>query len=62
MDEESEEELVVERQFNFLSELSTLVDYDVIDKYLYVLKNENQSKENPFLIQAATSFFKRIVN
>ena len=42
MDEdlESEEEENVERQFNFISELTVLVDYNVIDKYLLVLQNE----------------------
>jgi hypothetical protein len=29
-----EEEANVERQFNFVSELSVLVDYNVIDKYI----------------------------
>ena len=64
MDEdlESEEEANVERQFNFLSELSTLVDYNVIEKYLYVIKNDSQSKKNPFLLQACTVFFRRIIN
>jgi hypothetical protein len=34
MDEESEEEEFVERQFNFVSEISIFVDYAVISRYL----------------------------
>lgn len=45
-----------------MSELSVLVDYNVIEKYIYVLKHEEHYKKNPFLIQACSSFFKRIVN
>ena len=51
-----------ERQFNFVGELSVLVDYEVISKYIYILKHEEQYKKNPFLIQACSSFFKRIIN
>ena len=51
MDEEdSEEEANVERGFNFVSELSTLVDYDVIEKYLFLIKTDTQTKKNPFLL------------
>ena len=37
--EESEEEHCVERQFNFIGELTVLVDYDVIQKYVSVLSH-----------------------
>ena len=50
MDESDEEEENVERSFNFVSELSVLVDYDVIDKFLYVLRNEMQYANKPSLL------------
>lgn len=50
MDEESDEEENVERSFNFVSELSVLVDYDVIDKYLYVVRNVHQYTNKPLLL------------
>ena len=57
-----EEEQNIERQFNFVGELSVLVDYEVINKYIYILRHEEQYSKNPFLIQACSSFFKRIIN
>jgi hypothetical protein len=62
MYDREEEEQNIERQFNFVGELSVLVDYEVISKYIYILKHEEQYKKNPFLIQACSSFFKRIIN
>lgn len=62
MDEESDEEENVERSFNFVSELAVLVDYDVIEKYIYILKHDNQYTKKPQLIQACSSFFKRIMH
>ena len=50
MDEESDEEENVERSFNFVSELAVLVDYDVIQKYIFVLRNENQYSRKPQLV------------
>jgi hypothetical protein len=61
MDESDEEEENVERSFNFVSELSILVDYDVIDKFLYVLRNELQYANKPTLLQACSNFFRRII-
>lgn len=52
-DEESEQEENVERQFNFVSELSVLVDYDVIAKYLFAIQNERLHEDKPFLIKAS---------
>lgn len=52
-DDESEQEENVERQFNFVSELSVLVDYDVINKYMFAIQNERLHKEKPFLIKAS---------
>jgi len=37
--EEREEEHCVERQFNFIGELTVFVDYDVIQKYVSVLSH-----------------------
>ena len=61
-DSEPEEETNVERQFNFVSELSVLVDYNVIDKYISVLKSDDNYSKNPFLVKACTTFFRRIIN
>ena len=51
-DEFEEEELPdeyenQERQFNFAQELSELVKYQVVDKYLMIIKDENHYKKNP---------------
>jgi hypothetical protein len=32
--DDDEEERFVERQFNFISEISIFVDYDIVSKYL----------------------------
>lgn len=50
MDEPSDEEENVERSFNFVSELSVLVDYDVISKFVYILQHESQYSKKPKLI------------
>ena len=60
-EEESDNEENVERTFNFVAELSRLVDYDVIERYVYILKNTNIYQKQPILLKALTSFFKRIV-
>ena len=39
-EEDLEDEENVERTFNFVSELSVLVDYDVIQKYVSILRNK----------------------
>ena len=39
-----------------------LVDYNVIDKYIFVLRNKDLYSKNPFLIKAVNVFFKRIIN
>jgi hypothetical protein len=59
---EGDDEENVERTFNFVSELSRLVDYEVIEKYAYLLKNEAIFKNKPLLLRACTSFFKRIIS
>lgn len=59
---ESENEENVERAFNFVNELCRLVDYDVIDKYLFILKSPQIYAQRPVVIKACTSFFKRVVS
>lgn len=60
MNEESDEETFVQRQFNFVSEISIFVDYAVISKYLEVIRKKDY-KKNPLLLQGVTSMFKRIM-
>ena len=55
------EEKFVERQFNFISEISIFVDYTIISKYLMIVKNKDY-KKNPVLLQAVISMMKRITN
>jgi hypothetical protein len=56
--DEEEEHQLVERKFNFLSELTKLVDYDVVRKYMIVIRDKDY-KKNPQLLPAVTSMFKR---
>ena len=61
MDEESEREEAVERQFNFVAEIALLVDYRVIAQYVSTINpNSNLSKDHEIL-QMTASFFRRIV-
>lgn len=55
------EEKFVERQFNFVSEISIFVDYSIVSKYLMVIKNKDY-KKNPILLQGIISMIKRIAN
>jgi hypothetical protein len=55
------EEKFVERQFNFVSEISIFVDYSIVSKYLMVIKNKDY-KKNPILLQGIISMIKRITN
>jgi len=41
MEESDDEETNVERQFNFVSEISIFVDYTVISKYLLIIKDKH---------------------
>ena len=50
-----------ERQFNFLADFSVLLEYEVVEKYLMVIKDESQHTKNPFLLKACSVFFKRVV-
>lgn len=58
-DEEFSEEYQ-ERVFNFISEISILVDYQVIQRYLQLLKGRAYTKHT-FLLPAITSFFTRVI-
>lgn len=51
-DDEDEHKLV-ERKFNFLAEISSLIDYDIISKYLLVIRDKDY-KKNPQLLPAIT--------
>jgi len=48
------------RIFHFVSEISILVDYQVIARYLQLLKGRTYMK-HPFLLPAINTFFKRII-
>ena len=61
-DDDLTDEENVERTFNFVSELSVLVDYDVISKYAFLLKHESIYSKRPLLMKACSSFFKRIIS
>jgi hypothetical protein len=61
-EEDLEDEENVERTFNFVSELSVLVDYEVIQKYISVLKMKDSYEKKPLLIKAVTTFFRRIIS
>lgn len=60
--DQSEDEENVERTFNFVVELSRLVDYDVIEKYIYMLSEAGMYRHRPVLVKACASFFKRIIS
>lgn len=55
-----DEDQTVERQFNFIAELSVLVDYEVISKYLLACRHHKLSKQ-PEILMMTSSFFKRVV-
>jgi hypothetical protein len=48
-DESDTEEKYQERQFNFIGEISTLVDYNVVSKYMNILRDKDY-QENPLLL------------
>ncbi|CDW80133.1 UNKNOWN [Stylonychia lemnae] len=60
-DEDDGQSRYVERKLNFAAEISLLVDYDTLSKYVMVLRDKDYQK-NPQLLQAITSWFKRIVH
>jgi hypothetical protein len=49
-----------ERNFNYVSEISILVDYNVISRYMSVLRLREYSKHK-FLLPAIVNFMKRVV-
>lgn len=59
-DDETSEKFI-ERQFNFVSEISVFVDYAIISKYLQIVKDKDYNK-NPLLLQGVIALFKRIMN
>jgi hypothetical protein len=58
-EEDGDEMRYVEKQFNLLAELSILVDYDIISKYMLVLIDEDYKKQ-PELLEYVSKMFKRI--
>ena len=60
MDEESDQEVNVERQLNFNAEISMLINYDVISRYMSVVDQRNQLSKQADLVQMTASFFRRV--
>ena len=61
MDEESDREENVERQFNFAGEISMLVDYKVISHYVSVINKTHVLSKNGEILQMTASFFRRVL-
>ena len=61
MDEESDREENVQRQFNFVGEIALLVDYQVIAHYVSIVDLNNNLSKNSDLIQMTASFFRRMI-
>ena len=61
MDEESDREENVERQLNFNAEISLLINYEVINRYMSVVDQLSTLSTNADLIQMAATFFRRVV-
>jgi len=60
MEEESDEEREVKRQFEFVSEISILVDYDVVKNYVRLISTP-ENRKNADVMLVAAHFFKRLV-
>ena len=61
MDEESDREENVERQLNFNAEISLLINYEVISRYMTVVDLKNTLSKEADLLQMTASFFRRVV-
>ena len=64
MDEESDREENVERQLNFNAEISMLINYEVISRYMSIIDAKNSGSnlaKQADLIQMTASFFRRVV-
>ena len=61
MDEESDREENVERQLNFNAEISLLINYEVIARYMTVVDVKSSLSKQADLIQMTASFFRRVV-
>ena len=61
MDEESDQEENVERQLNFNAEITLLINYEVINRYMSVVDQLSSLSNNADLVQMAASFFRRVV-
>ena len=58
--EESEQEHAIERQFNFIGELTILVDYEVLRKYMLVLTTPSL-REDVDMLRMFAGFCKRVM-
>jgi hypothetical protein len=58
-EDDDAEEVNVERNFIFVSEISTFVDYNVVSKYMLLLKDKDYEKNHELLL-ATNKFFSTI--
>ena len=58
--EESDEEREEQRQFEFVSEIASLVDYQVVSCYISLFTHPSR-KDDPDVYLIAAQFFKRVV-
>lgn len=61
MDEDSDQEENVERHLNFNAEISLLINYDVISRYMAVVDERGALSKEADLVQMTASFFRRVV-
>ena len=59
-EEEEPDEENIEREFNFVGEFVTLLQYPVVSKYLFIIQKQLYEKKH-VILKACTSFFKRII-
>jgi len=45
-----------------VSEISVLVEYNVIKQFCQIIKNQELLRRNPKMVQYVTHFFKRVLN
>ena len=45
-----------------MSEISVLVEYNVIKQFCQIIKNQELLRRNPKMVQYVTHFFKRVLN
>lgn len=60
-DDEEHREVNVERSFNYVSEISSLVDYKVINKLMGYVYMKCKNEEEPLLTDQIASIFSRVI-